>query len=245
MFIIDGKIGWIGGAGVEDYFYDGSFHDVFVRITGDAVAQLQLVFLLDFRFHGGPLPRALEGYFPAPADPGSIPTTFVTNVPGEDHIAVSDAIWDLIDHAQARLDIIDPYVADTATINRIISASQRGVKVRFIVPAQSNAPPAQWALEHHFEDLQKAGVAVYLHPILPHAKVVVADDRVLVGSTNLDSWALYRNWETSLVFDSAQVAAIFESQLFDPDVARSTLATPATGVRRLWNFAFFLLSPIL
>ncbi len=116
MFIIDGQIGWIGGAGLEDWFYDGSFHDVFVRVTGDAVAQMQLTFLTDFRFHGGPLPSgpgALDKYFPPPATDGSIPTTFVTNVPGEDHRAVTDAIWDLIEHAQTRLDIIDPYVADT------------------------------------------------------------------------------------------------------------------------------------
>ena len=90
----------------------------------------------------------------------------------------------------------------------------------------------QWALEHHLQDLQDAGVSVYQHPVLPHAKVILADDRVLVGSTNLDAWALYRNWETSLIFDSPQVAAMFESQLFDPDVAVSSPATPPTGLRR-------------
>jgi cardiolipin synthase len=248
MFIIDGRIGWIGGAGLEDYFYNGSFQDVFVRITGDAVAQMQLVFLADFRFHGGPLPSgpgALDMYFPPPAGGGPIPTTFVFNVPGEDHRAVTDAIWDLIEHAQTRLEIIDPYVADTGTIDRIIAAAQRGAQVRFIVPASSNSPPVQCAFDHHLQDLADAGVAVYLHPVLPHAKVVLADDRVLVGSTNLDSWALFRNWETSLVFESSQVAATFESQLFDPDVAASTLATPPSGLHRLLSTVCFAFSPIL
>src|SRR6185312_7396232 len=160
IFIIDGQIGWVGGAGIEDWFYDGSFHDVFVRITGDAVAQMQMTFLTDFRFQGGPLPTNLDPYFPAPAQAGSIPTTFVTNVPGEEHRAVTDAIWDLIEHAQTRLDIIDPYVADTGTLQRVMAAARRGVKVRFIVPAQSNSPPVQWALEYHYQDLQAAGVAV-------------------------------------------------------------------------------------
>jgi cardiolipin synthase len=248
MFIIDGQVAWIGGAGLEDNFYDGSFQDVFVRVTGDAVRQLQLVFLTDFRFHGGQLPSgpgALDAYFPAPTESGSIPTTFVTNVPGEDHRVVTDAIWDLIEHARTRLDVIDPYVADTGTIDRIIATAQRGVKVRFIVPLESNSPPVQWALEHHFQDLQDAGVAVYLHPILPHAKVVVADDRVLVGSTNLDSWALFRNWETSLVFESPQVATAFEDQLFEPDVAASSPAVPPTGLRRLVDSIAYLFSPIL
>jgi cardiolipin synthase len=250
IFIIDGRIGWVGGAGLQDWFYDGSFHDVFVRVTGDAVAQLQLTFLLDFRFHGGPLPTgpgALDAYFPppSPAGAGPIPTTFVTNVPGESHRAVTDAIWDLIDHAQTRLDIIDPYIADSGTLQRISAAARRGARVRFIVPANSNSPPVQWALEHHFRDLQEAGVNVYQNPVLPHAKVVLADNRVLVGSTNLDAWALYRNWETSLVFDSAEVASTFESQLFDPDVANSTVASPPSGLDRVWDALFFLLSPIL
>jgi cardiolipin synthase len=248
MFIIDGKIGWVGGAGIEDWFYDGSFHDVFVRVTGDAVAQMQLTFLTDFRFHGGPLPSgsgALDRYFPEPASGGSISTTFVTNVPGEDHRTVTDAIWDLIDHAQTRLDIIDPYVADTGTLERIMRAARRGVRVRFIVPAASNAPPVQWAFEHHLPDLEDAGVAVYWHTVLPHAKVVLADDRVLVGSTNLDAWALYRNWETSLVIVDPQVAADFERQLFDPDAARSSPAIPPTGLTRVRDALAFLFSPLL
>ena len=81
--------------------------------------------------------------------------------------------------------------------------------------------------------------------MLPHAKVVLADDRVLVGSTNLDAWALYRNWETSLIFESPQVAAMFESQLFDPDVAVSSTATPPAGLRRLRDAFAFLFSPLL
>jgi cardiolipin synthase len=245
LFIIDGRIGWVGGAGLEDYFYNGSFQDVFVRVTGGAVAQLQLVFLTDFRFHGGTLPADLSPYFPAPTNGGSIPTTVVTNVPGEDHRAVTDAIWDLIDHAQDRLDIIDPYVADTGTLERIMAAARRGVQVRFIVPASSNSPPVQWAFEHHIPDLQAAGVAVYLHPVLPHAKVVLADDRVLVGSTNLDSWALFRNWESSLVFDDAGVADSFESQLFEPDIAASSPATAPTGLRWLRDSLAYLFSPLL
>ena len=248
MFIIDGQIGWIGGAGIEDYFANGSFQDVFVRVTGNAVAQMQLVFLTDYRFHGGPLPTGPEGlapYFPPPAQAGSIPTTYVNNVPGEDHRAVSDAIWDLIEGARARLDIVDPYVADSGTIARIIAAAQRGVRVRFIVPESSNSPPVQWAFEHHIPELQDAGVAVYLHPVLPHAKVVLADNRVLVGSTNLDSWALYRNWETSLIFDNPQVAETFQAQLFDPDVANSSLAAAPTGARRLLASFAFLFSPVL
>ena len=36
MFIVDGRIGWSDGAEIEDSFYDGCFHDMLTRVTGDA-----------------------------------------------------------------------------------------------------------------------------------------------------------------------------------------------------------------
>ena len=63
--VVDGRIGWVGGAGIEDHFEDGRFHDLFVRVTGPVVAQLQLVFLAGFRWLGGPVPAAeLDALFP-------------------------------------------------------------------------------------------------------------------------------------------------------------------------------------
>jgi len=43
----------VGGAGIEDHFEDGRFHDLFVRVTGPVVSQLQLVFVASLRWLGG------------------------------------------------------------------------------------------------------------------------------------------------------------------------------------------------
>jgi cardiolipin synthase len=249
IFIVDGRVGWIGGAGIEDYFYDGSFQDVFVRIEGEVVPQLQTVYLTRYRFAGGPVPTdsgALDRYYPPWPEPASIPTTLVHNVPGASYRAVTDAIHDLIEGARQRIDIVDPYVADGATLERLIAASRRGVKVRMIVPANSNSKATQTALQYWYPLLEAAGVEVWLHPILPHAKVLVADQRTLVGSTNLDAWALYRNWEISLVFDNAQIASVFEDQLIEPDIAQSSPAVPSESVAmRGLEWLFALMSPLL
>ena len=47
--VVDGVIAWNGGAGIEDHFFDGRFHDVMVQVTGDVVRQSQAVFLTAFR----------------------------------------------------------------------------------------------------------------------------------------------------------------------------------------------------
>ena len=61
MVVVDGRIGWVGGAGIEDHFQDGRFHDLFLRVAGPVVAQLQLVFLASFRWLGGSIPRRRGG----------------------------------------------------------------------------------------------------------------------------------------------------------------------------------------
>ena len=52
--------------------------------------------------------------------------------------------------------------------------------------------------------------------------MIVSDDRALVGTLNLDAFALYRNPEMGLRFDDKAVADRFVSTLFEPDIAMST-----------------------
>jgi cardiolipin synthase len=248
LFVIDGRIGWVGGAGLEDHFLDGRFHDVMVRVEGEAVWQLQSAFMSSFRLLGGPLPTApadIDPYFPAPSA-GTIRTSVEHNVGREGHLANTDVIHHLIDTAQQRLDLVSPVSADHAIFEKMMAASRRGVKVRFVVPAAPNNLLTAYALERYFAQFQEAGVEVWRHPILPHCKVVLADDRVLVGTTNLDAWALYRNWEIGLFFEDAGVAEAFRTNLFDVDIARSTPAVPPTDpFVRLRNWLFSVASPWL
>ena len=38
LIVVDGRIGWVGGAGIEDHFENGEFHDLFVRVEGPVVS---------------------------------------------------------------------------------------------------------------------------------------------------------------------------------------------------------------
>ena len=58
VVVVDGRIGWVGGAGIEDHFENGEFHDLFVRVEGPVVAQLQLVFVASLRWLGGEFPTS-------------------------------------------------------------------------------------------------------------------------------------------------------------------------------------------
>src|SRR5688500_1693781 len=246
LYVIDGATAWTGGAGIEDHFENGGFHDVMVRVTGDVVRQAQAAFLTSFNGHGGPLPPELSSYFPEPADPGSTPIALAQVIPGG-HVAASQAIAEQIDSARQRLDLMNPYVTDRSMIDRIAAAAQRGVQVRLVISQKSNNAQATAALEPRYPDLLDAGVAVWELPdTVVHAKVVVADDVVSFGTVNLDAWALYRNSEIMMIARSAETAALMVERLFEPDIARSAPGEPlSTSKQRRQSWLWNKLSPLL
>ena len=109
--MVDGAVAWTGGAGIEDHFNDGRFHDVMVRVTGDVVRQAQAAFLTSFHAHGGLLPTDLSPLFPEPADSGSTPVALAQVIPGG-FVAASQAIAEQIDAARERLTVMNPYLTD-------------------------------------------------------------------------------------------------------------------------------------
>ena len=246
LFVIDGRVAWTGGAGLEDHFENGGFHDVMVRVTGAVVRQAQAAFLTSFHGHDGPLPADLSRYFPAPTEPGSTPIALAQVIPGG-FVAATQAIREQIDGARARLDVMNAYLTDSDMVERILAAARRGVDVRIVVSEKSNNGQATAALRHRYGDLITAGAEVWELPgTVVHAKVVVADDVVSFGTVNLDSWALYRNSEIMMIAESRPLATLFEERLFGPDIARSKPGEPASGARQrfqswLWGeLEFFL-----
>jgi len=246
LYVIDGAIAWTGGAGIEDHFQNGGFHDVMVRITGDVVRQAQAAFLTSFHGHGAPLPSQLSPLFPEPADPGSTPIALAQVIPGG-HVAASQAIREQLDGARERLDVMNPYLTDRDMIDRIVAAARRGARVRVVISKISNNAQATAALKHRYPELLDAGVEVWELPdTVVHAKVVVADDVVSFGTVNLDAWALYRNSEIMMIARSAEAAALIEERLFEPDVARSSAGEPpSTSRERLQSLLWSKLERLL
>ncbi len=231
LYVVDGAIAWTGGAGIEDHFRDGSFHDVMVRVTGDVVRQTQAAFLTSFRGYGGALPADLAPCFPEPAQAGSTPIALAQVIPGG-FVAASQAVAEQIEGARERLDVMNPYLTDRAMIELILAAAERGVKVRLVVSERSNNAAATAALKHRYADLLRAGIEVWeLGGTVVHAKVVVADDIASFGTVNLDAWALYRNSEIMMIARSSELATQLEDRLFGPGVARAEPGASPAGSR--------------
>ncbi|MCO5226021.1 MAG: phosphatidylserine/phosphatidylglycerophosphate/cardiolipin synthase family protein [Thermomicrobiales bacterium] len=230
MMVIDGRIGWVGGAGFEDHFEGGTWLDTFVRAQGDVVLQLQAVFCTSFDVYGGVLPADLTPYFPLQENPGHIKTTVLQNIPGG-FAPATQASRAIIDSAEVRVDVLNPYFTDASMIDRVVDAGQRGVDVRVATSRDSNNVPGAWAFRRHYQRMFDAGVGVYEVPGVIHAKVTVADDAVIIGSLNYDAWSLYRNLEISLLFEDAETANRVVAEIIEPVLAQSETPIAPEGWR--------------
>jgi cardiolipin synthase A/B len=246
--IVDGRVGWIGGAGIEDHFQDGRFHDLFIRVAGPVVAQLQLVFLAGFRWLGGAVSAAeVETLFPElDAGPEAVPALVLHNAPGR-YRPITDAIARLVDSANEALDVINPYVTDRRMIRRIEGAARRGVRVRLFVPANANNWACAAAQRFHHAKLLDAGVRILEYPTMLHAKAFVRDgEEVLAGTCNLEAWSLKRFFEIDLQVWSEPVALQIDEQFCADAETVSSPGRPLDGAKeRAKATAFAALSPLL
>ena len=246
VVLVDGRIGWVGGAGIEDHFQDGRFHDLFLRVTGPVVSQLQLVFVASFRWLGGEIPsEELDGLFPEAAT-GEIPAVVLHNAPGK-YRPITDQIARMLDGAREALDVVNPYVTDRGMIGRIERAARRGVRVRLFVPANANNWACAAAQQFHHAKLLDAGVRILEYPTMLHAKAFVRDgEEVLAGTCNLEAWSLKRFFEIDLLVRSEALAAQFEERFSAPAEAVSRPGGALTGFKpRAKATAFAVLSPLL
>jgi len=243
VVVVDGRIGWVGGAGIEDHFEDGRFHDLFVRVTGPVVSQFQLVFVASLRWLGGELD--VDGLFPE-QQPGEIPAVVLHNAPGR-YRPITDAIASLLDGARETLDVVNPYVTDRRMIRRIEDAARRGVRVRLFVPANANNWACAAAQQFHHGALLDAGVRILEHPAMLHAKAFVRDgEELLAGTCNLEAWSLKRFFEINLQLRSEVVAAQFEERFSAPAEVTSTFGRRLTGTKeRVKAATFAAISPFL
>lgn len=138
--------------------------------------------------------------------------------------------------SKSRLWISTPYfVPDETCINALSMALARGVDVRVVVPSQTD----QW-LAHlagfYYENLfESIGIPVYRYKDgFLHQKCVLVDDQlVLIGSTNLDNRSLHLNFELMLAADEPNLIRQV-TEMLQQDFANSVRKDPGRNRLLPW-----------
>jgi cardiolipin synthase len=124
---------------------------------------------------------------------------------------------------------------------------QRGGRVRVLLAGRSDVPLAQRAAEQLYARLLRRGVELFEYqPQILHAKLLIMDDTVFVGSCNLDRRSLHINYELLLRLQWPELAADARAWLehalaHSRPIDLASWATGRTWPRRLWSWLAYLL----
>ncbi len=103
---------------------------------------------------------------------------------------------------------------------------RRGGRVELLLSGKSDVALAKRAAEHLYDKLLTQGVCIREYqPQILHAKLIVLDDVVYVGSCNLDQRSLRINYELLLRASSSELAQEAR-QILCNAITRSTVVTP-------------------
>jgi cardiolipin synthase len=218
LLIIDGRVGFTGGAGVADHWIGdaerpGRWRDTHVRIEGPAVVTLQTGFSLKWLETTGEVVSG-PAYFPAPepAGPHSIQT--VLSEP-ETRSSPARLLYFLsIMSARKSILIANPYfVPDDRAIQLLIDAKRRGVDVKIMVPGEhTDHQIVRRNSSRLWGPLLEAGVEIYeYNRTMMHHKYMVCDGVfTTIGTINFDNLSFALNDEVNVCLYDRSLAAQFE-----------------------------------
>lgn len=252
IVVIDGRVGFTGGINITDEedesLGDSAYRDLHLRLEGDVVRSLQLVFLEDWAYATGAPPPQIT--FP-PSDPGTILAQVLVSGPDSPWEAIHRLHVSAIHAARTRVWLVTPYfVPGEAAMMALTSAALGGLDVRLLVPKNTDSRLVTNAARSYFDDLMAAGVTILEYgPRMLHTKALLCDDNLaIIGSANFDHRSFRLNFESSVMFrDSTLVGDL--ADLIEHDALNCTPVT-ADRNRPFWRSRLpealaRLLSPLL
>jgi len=242
LLVIDGRIGFTGGVGIAQEWTghaqdDKHWRDTHFRVMGPAVGHMQAVFMDNWIKATG---NVLHGpdYFPEADETGDGLAHMFSSSPsgGSDDMQLMYLM--AITAATRSIHLASAYfVPDRLTINAIVEAAKRGVKVQILTPGKHiDTHTVREASRACWGPLLEAGVQMFEYqPTMFHVKLMVVDEYLVsVGSTNFDSRSFKLNDEANLnIYD--EDFARRQTQIFADDLARSKRVTLEDWNARPWT----------
>ena len=233
IVVIDGRIGYTGGFNVGDEYVGrypkfGYWRDTHIRITGDAVKALQRRFMLDWNSQEKREPmRYQKRYFPAENFKGNIPIQIGSSGPTENVQQIKFSYIKMIASAQHSIYIQSPYfIPDQSFSEALKMAILSGVEVHIMIPSFPDHPFVYWGTYSNAGYFASLGAKVYVYKKgFLHQKVVIVDDEIVsVGTTNIDNRSFALNFEINAFLYSIS-EAVKHRKIFELDMEDSELLT--------------------
>lgn len=239
LLIVDGRIGFTGGVGIAPEWTGHAqdpehWRDTHFQVEGPVVAQMQSVFIDNWvKVTGGVLLG--PDYFPILEPVGSSLAQMFSSSPTGGSESMQLMYLMAVTAASRSIDLSAAYfVPDTLTLDALLAAMKRGVKLRIVVPGKTiDAKSVRRASRAMWGPLLEAGAIIAEYqPTMYHCKVLIVDGLLVsVGSTNFDNRSFRLNDEATLNVVDRDFAA-WQTAIFEDDLAHARQITYAAWRKR-------------
>lgn len=256
IVVIDGLVSFTGGTNLADEYVNekrmhGYWKDTGIKIEGPATDNLTLSVLHQWEFLTGEKPdhaKFLNLAEPVKAEGAVVP--FVSG-PNYDFSIAQNMYVSQIANAHEKLWIMTPYfIPDETIMNLIIDRARAGVDVRIILPDVADKKFVYFVSRSNAEKLIKYGVKIYTmtHSFV-HAKVVLNETSVIVGSINIDLRSFNQQFESAVFTTELKTRQSVEAD-FEKTIQRSLQITDKNKKRnnvlyRIIAGTFNIISPFM
>jgi cardiolipin synthase len=205
ILVVDGEVGFTGGAGVADHWLGHAedkdhWRDTQIRMRGPIVRLVEAAFYENFVETAGVVTPELDPPTAEVNDTGhslvlrSSPTGGSNDLKRLYLLAIASA--------RRTIDITTPYfVTDESSDWSLRDAVGRGVKIRILVEGdKTDAMPVKYASRNAYDRLLSLGIQIYEYqPTMMHTKALVVDGAwSMFGSANFDNRSLELNDELNV-----------------------------------------------
>ena len=248
LLVIDGTTAFIGGAGIcDDYNFPIEqrlgWLDIVVKISGSLANDCESLFRYQAGFNNSSATQnsgesVKTSSLALNEDQGRLLTSksWRSN-------EIQRAIIHAIQKAKQRVWITTPYFVPTRKLrSQLKAAAHRGCDVRLLLPGStSDHAWVNQIARHRYSRLLKNNVHIFEYlPRFTHAKAILCDDWVCLGSSNFDIWNQKFNLELNIEIRSdsfsQQVGQLFELSFADSVQINPTVwhARPLMQRMREW-----------
>jgi cardiolipin synthase len=213
LLVCDDQVAFVGGFNIApEYQGDGvqcGWCDIGLKIVGPLAMQLASSFdemfaRADFRHKRFMRFRRFDAKKSVawPAE------QILFGGPGRGQSPIKRALRKDLEHARDVKIIVAYFLPTWSLRHGLTGVVKRGGSVQLILAGKSDVRLSQLAGQSLYRRFLKAGVEIYEYePQVLHAKLIIVDDVVYIGSSNLDQRSLQINYELMIRFENREIAS--------------------------------------
>ena len=258
IVVIDNEIGFLGGININDKYINPNslglyWRDTHIMLKGEAVVDLQYLFISDWYFVSGQKINLAEVlYSGKQALNQQVYTSILGSDYGKNNQTIMEAFFGMITSASKEILITTPYfIPNDSILNALKITAKSGVKIKILLPERPDIKTAYYASQTFFKELLLSGVEIYYYAKgMMHSKTMIIDGVIsTVGSTNMDQRSFSLNAEVNAFFINKELAQELKS-FFMKDLSDSYPLTLNMLRNRKWYIKVIcsiarLVAPIL